>query len=252
MIRLSLRHLFLCVLLVTSSWSFAADTSDNNNQKLNKKSNVTHRNYNKPIDSQFGNLLITVKLASEAEMADSNYEQWLEFLPAGSGAAAYSAFIPDPRMILSAIILLPGAMIGYNHDKNIYDTVKNALTTYQLTQTVSERLHKRLNLASNENVSQEGLLQIRIHAYGLKGSSLTQYCLPFYAEVIRNVDPDFEQKIEVKISKSSDLKNMPPPQCANLERFSEKDGQLVKDSLAIYAEVLAVIASRLVLQSGTK
>jgi hypothetical protein len=180
-------------------------------------------------------------MASEPVMQKGNYDEWLTIMKGATGLGATWLVLPDPRIIFGAALLLPGAAIGYSVEKGTWERVYVSLTTFDISHRISESLVERINKRYTSWTSPSGQIDIEINALGLEGEPRSQLCLIIQSDLVVNLDGlgCFVRKIRIE-GENRDH-GEPPPQCADISRFGDRNARLVKDTLREYAEITAFL-----------
>jgi hypothetical protein len=198
---------------------------------------------NPMIVSHIGELELKIRMATLAEIPEDNYKM----LPAEGagytalGWASYGATSVS-ALVFGGIFLIPLGTL-YLHEKGIWDSINGALSNAEFTRAVDSAMKDRLNAAFTEESMPNVKIEIVIQAFGLvKSSSTLQHCLVVSANFILSRGNMELKRDHLQITNSNKSKDAPPPQCASLEHFARNEARLMKDILAEYAEVLAVMA----------
>lgn len=206
--------------------------------------------------SRIGDFQLTVRMATSAEIPGDKYKETL-FYPA-HGATSLTLGVMAPPMyssalVVSGVILIPLGTFLYTHEKKLYSSINNELTNVSMTSMIAQSIKQRLNAKFKDNEIPNLNVEVAIEAFGLsKSSSASPECLFIIGNMIfskNNVAIKQEYLQITDINKSEDA---PPPQCGTLERFGENDAQLVKDTLAEYAEVLAAMVTDRIVKEAKK
>jgi hypothetical protein len=215
---------------------------------------------NPTIISHMDELEVIVRMATPAEIPENDSKIALSFPAIGAGSLALGLSAPAmfaSSLVAGGLLLIPLGTYVYLSDKGIWDSISDALSNAEFTRAVDKAMKNRLNIAFNEGSLPNGKVEIIIDSLGLVDSPSIQqqwqHCLVVSAKFVFSRD-DMELKHEqLQITDLGRSEDAPPPQCASLEKFAKNDARLVNDTLAEYAEVLAVMAiDRIPREGGIK
>jgi len=196
--------------------------------------------------SNIGDLELIVRMATIAEIPEDLYKIWAVFPAQGAGSLALGLVAPPlyaSALVVGGVFLIPLGTYGYLHDKKVWDSINGALANAEFTRAVDRAMKERLNGAFTRENAPDLKIEIIIQGFGLmKSSAMNQHCFAVSAEFIVSQDTSEIKRDNLNITYTHRSKDAPPPQCAGLENFAENDAMLVKDTLAEYSEVLAVMA----------
>jgi hypothetical protein len=208
------------------------------------------------IVSYIGELELTTRMATLAEIPEDNYKL-LRYLPVeGTGSLALSLVAPPmytSALAVGGILLIPLGTYVYVHEKGIWDSINGALSNAEFNRAIDSAMKKRLTAAfAGENMPNVKI-EVVIQAFGIvESSSMPQHCFVVSANFILGRGNMELKQDHLQISELNRSGNAPPPQCATLEHFAKNDARLVNDTLAEYAEVLAVMAIEMIQREKTK
>jgi hypothetical protein len=213
------------------------------NVEANKKTQQAFASRNPRIASHFGNLELEVRMATTAEVPEDIYKQWLYGFPGGVGYAGLGVLATSGAMVVGGAFFVPLSAFGYIHEKGIWDPINEALINAEFTRVIDKAIKNRLNLTFTKERAPNVKIDIIIKSFGLLGDSFYMpHCFIVSADFILSRGGREVSRDCLQISDVNGSKDAPPPQCASLKRFAKNKARLVKDTLAEYAEVLAVMA----------
>lgn len=211
-----------------------------------KESQKAFADRNPMIVSYIGELELTIRMATLAEIPEDNYKMWLYFPAEGAGSLALGLVAPPmyvSALVVGGVFLIPLGTYGYLHEKGIWDSINGALSNAEFTRAIDGAMKDRLNGAFTEESMPNVKIEVIIQAFGIvKSSSMLQHCFVVSANLILSRGNTELKQDHLQITDLNRSEDAPPPQCASLEHFAKNEARLVKDTLAEYAEVLAVMA----------
>lgn len=230
--------IFLCLILILQG----CRTGQSVHSGTKNESQQTFANRNQRIESHFGDLELEVRMATTAEVPEEYYKVSLYGLPGGGASAGLGVLAASSAMVVGGAIAPLGAYI-YIHDKGIWDPINEALINAEFTRAIDKAIKDRLNITFAKERAPNVKIDVIIQSYGLVGDAFHMpHCLVVSADFILSRGDIEVRRDHIEISNRNRSKDAPPPQCAHLKRFAENKARLVKDTLAEYAEVLAVMA----------
>lgn len=243
----------LQLLLCATGHPSHADTEaiwDQRGSESFKESQKAFADRNPTIVSNIGNLELTVRMATIEEIPKDNSEEWRTitglsagFIPLGLVASPIYA----SALVVGGVLLVPMGTYLYFHDKGVWDSINGALTTGEFTPAIDSAIKDRLNVAFAKESAPRGKIEMIIQAFGLANSSsmpksVVQHCFVAEADFILSRGGRVIKQEQLRITDINRSEDAPPPQCATLEHFAKNEATLIKDTLAEYAGVLAVMA----------
>ena len=200
---------------------------------------------NPMIESHIGELDLTIRMATPAEIPKDDYKTWLQFPAEGAGSFALGLVAPPlyaSALVVGGVFLVPLGTYGYFHEKGVWDSINGALSNAEFTRAVDRAMKDRLIAAFTEKRMPDFKIEVIIQNFGLvNSSSRLQHCFILSANFILSKDNVELKKDYLRITYLNKSEDAPPPQCAGLEHFAKNEARLIKDTLAEYAEVLAVM-----------
>jgi hypothetical protein len=201
---------------------------------------------NPRIVSHFGDLELEVMMATAVDLPKDDYKDFLdnvpEFVaytwidvetpPAAGGGMSSASFSASMAFLITAACF---------HEKGIWDSVTEAFINYEFTRAINKAIEDRLIITFAKERPPNVTIDVTIKSFGLAGRSLNMACVTVSADFILSRGGMEVSRDHIKISEFNSSKDAPPPQCAHLKRFAENNARLIKDTLAEYAEVLAVM-----------
>ena len=194
---------------------------------------------NPTVSSRVGDVEVIVRVASPADVPEGAKSEWTPLIPHGVGNLAYGVLVPTVSAgthIVAGILILPMSVYGYTHEKRVINSVSQALVETNLTERIQRALVARLSAPDLVHSIACETIEVIITKFGIPGTSPEQHsCLTMSVDLVLT-----HGRKEIK-KENLDIESAIPPQCASLERFSEDDARLVKDSVGEYVEVLAAM-----------
>ncbi len=228
----------LCLIVILQG----CRTSQSVRSGIKKESQQAFASRNPKVVSHFGDLELEVRMATTAELPEEYYKAGLYFLPGGAASAGIGVLAASSAMVVGGAIAPLGAYI-YLHEKGIWDPIYEALINAEFTPAIDKAMKDRLNITFAKERALDVKIDVIIQSFGLVGYALnTPHCFVVSADFILSRGEMEIRRDLLEISNVNRSKDAPPPQCACLKRFAKNKARLVKDTLAEYAEVLAVMA----------
>ena len=211
-----------------------------------KESQKAFADRNPMIVSHMDGLELIIRMATPAEIPEDNYKIALSFPAVGAGSLALGLAAPAmyaSSLVVGGFLLIPLGTYIYLSDKGIWDSINGALSNVEFTSEVDKAMKNRLNAVFTDGSMPNMKIEIIIQSLGLvDSSSMQQNCLVVSAKFVLKGDNMELKQDQLRITDLNKSEDAPPPQCASLEQFAKNGARLVKDTLAEYAEVLAVMA----------
>jgi hypothetical protein len=229
--------------------------------KLYKEKQEEFADRNPIIISNIGELKLTIRMATQADMPEEYYKTWLGFIGLGAGSAGVLAtpvglyapayITPPGALVLGGLIVIPGTLF-YSYDKAIWTTISTSISQIKLTHIIGIALNNKLNNAfSNESSAPNLDIELVILAIGIISTPQAP-CFVLSADFIVRQSNIEILRDQLNITETNRSKDAPPPQCASLSHFAENEGRLVTETSNEYAEVLAVMATERILRGIVK
>jgi hypothetical protein len=249
---------FVAILQACSTaQSMHSNTDAIKNQTISELSNQNQKMFtdkNPTIVSRIGNLELTTRMATPVEIPGDKSKERLWVSAEGAGALTLG-LVAAPMfasgLVVGGIMLVPLGTYGYLHEKGIWDSINGALSTAEFTRAIDSAMKNRLRAAFTEDNMPNVKIEITIQVLGIVKAT-GQDCLVALAHFGLNNDTEELKEDNLHITVSGKSEDAPPPQCTTLDRFAENEARLVKNTLAEYAEVLAVMAIDRIPKGSTK
>ena len=223
--------------------------------QLFKESQKAFSDRNPMTVSYIGDLELTIRMATPAEIPE-DYKMWISFPAEGAVSLALGLLAPPmfaSALVVGGVLLIPLGTYGYLHEKGIWDSINGALSNAEFTRAIDSAMKDRLNAAFAEESMPNVKIEVIIQTFGIvNSSSMLGHCFVLSANFILSRDNMALKQANLKITDLDRSEDAPPPQCASLEHFAKNEARLVKDTLAEYAEVLAVMAIDRIRRESTK
>jgi hypothetical protein len=211
---------------------------------------------NPMIVSNVGDLELTVRMATIAEIPEDLYKLSGLSIPIGAGSLGLGLVAPPMAagsLVVGGVLIIPLGTYLYFHEKGIWDSINEALSNAELTRAIDRAMKDRLSVAFAEESAPNVKIEIIIQAFGIvNSSSMKPHCLVISADFILSRDNREVNRDHLRITEFNRSKDAPPPQCCSLEHFAKNEARLVKDTLTEYAEVLSVMAMDRFLRENSK
>lgn len=228
--------------------------------KLYKEKQEEFADRNPIIISNIGELELTIRMATHADIPEEYYKNWLGFIGLGAGSAGVLAtpvglyapayITPPGALVLGGLIVIPGALF-YSYDKAIWTTISTSISQVKFTHIIGKALNKKLNNAFSNESAPNLDIELVILAIGII-STPQAHCYVLSADFIVRQSNIEILRDQLNITETNRSKDAPPPQCASLSHFAENEGRLVTETSNEYAEVLAVMATERILRGNVK
>lgn len=191
----------------------------------------------------------SVRAVSPAELPKDTSGEWMQFFGFGLASGALGLAAPPmfaSGLVVGGLLLAPGALIISSMDRRDWEQTANALKSTdferQLLRATETRARRSLPAPAASNNTAPVLVELVVNAYGLAGSRQKGVCFIASIDLVATHAGNELLRDRMIIAPFERSTDAPPPQCATMERMAEREGQLVRDTAAIYAEVLAVMA----------
>jgi len=199
----------------------------------------------------------SVRTVSAAELPKDSSGEWMQFFGFGLASGALGLAAPPmfaSGLVVGGLLLAPGALIISSMDRRDWEQTANALKSTdferQLLRATEARAKRSLPAPAASSDTAPVLVELVVNAYGLAGSRQKGVCFIASIDLVATHSGNELLRDRMIIAPFERSTDAPPPQCATMERMAEREGQLVRDTAAIYAEVLAVMAiDRLIARS---
>ncbi len=148
-------------------------------------------------------------------------------------------------LIVGGIILAPGALILSSMEQRMWERMVTALKTADFEQALlratRERANSKLETAAQSGTADLINVELVVNAYGLVRHSPDRLCFIASIDLIANRGGEHWLRDRLIISTRERSPDAPPPQCASHEGMAQNEGQMVRNTAAVYAEVLAAM-----------
>ena len=199
----------------------------------------------------------SVRAVSAAELPRDTSGEWMLFFGPGLASGALGLAAPPmfaSGLVVGGLLLAPGALIFSSMERRTWERAVDALKSTdferQLLRATEARARRSLPAPAASNDAAPVLVELVVNAYGLASNRPERVCFIASVDLIATHSGNELLRDRLAISPFERSADAPPPQCATMERMAEREGQLVRDTAAIYAEVLAVMTiDRLIARS---
>lgn len=189
-----------------------------------------------------GGYEFTVRVANPAELPKDSSGEFLEFFAPGM-AFGVLGFAAPPMyasgLVVGGLLLGPGALIVSNIEHGIWQRVVDALVSIEFDKDILRALQRRAASSLPSGTGATVRVELVINGYGIVGARQDRVC--FITDAALRVMTGQQEGLRRRISISDVSPNASPAQCASIDRFAERDGQLVRETAAEYAELLAAL-----------
>lgn len=137
--------------------------------------------------------------------------------------------------------------IGKAWEASRRHTLEQAIKGVKFNQITEATLRRRLPAACTPGEGPEaGQLEVLVVGYGLRNGRAGSACAYGVAQVRLQLPGQTAETRRVAVGESSEEPDVPPPHCAEIERFIEDGGALTRQAVGDVAAILgALIARRL-------
>jgi hypothetical protein len=199
-----------------------------------------------------GGFGFSVRAATTAELPKDTSGEILEWVRPGLAFGALGLAAPPmyaSGLVVGGLLLGPGALIAANIEHATWRHVADALGAIDFDQATLRALERRGALALPTRPGRQAKAELVINAYGIVGHQPGRVC--FIADTELRVQVEQHERLRQRIlltdaaatpeQDAAALPPAPPAQCASIDRFARTDAQLVRDTAAEYAELLAAL-----------
>ncbi len=190
-----------------------------------------------------------VRAATTAELPKDTSGEILKWARPGLAFGALGLAAPPmyaSGLVVGGLLLGPGALIAANIEHATWRHVADALGAIDFDQAILRALERRGALALPTRPGPRAQTELVISAYGIVGHQPGRVC--FIADTELRVQVGQHERLRHRIlladaaaTPEQDAAALPPAQCAGIDRFAKSDAQLVRDTAAEYAELLAAL-----------
>ncbi len=225
-----------CLIVILQGCS----SSKSVNLDTKNESQLAFANRNPRIVSHFGDLELEVRMATPVEATEEDYKVALYGVPFGGASAGLGVLAASSAMVVGGAVAPLCAYI-YISEKWTWDAINEALINVEFTRAIDRAIKDRLNITYIKERAPNVKIDVIIQSFGIVERSLNMACVSVSADFILSRGDIEVKRNRLQISNVNRSMDAPPPQCASLKRFAKNKARLVKDTLAEYAEVLAVM-----------
>lgn len=200
-----------------------------------------------PVHREYDGWSVDIRMATRAELPDDETKEMAAMPFIGAGSVALGLSAPPmyaSGLVVGGVLLIPLGSYLYVHERKIATAMRGALEGFPITVRLGAALDRRMaSRQAGEGKPRPGAAEVLIHAFGF-ASDATGYqpCLILVADVVTRVGQNEPVRTRIRITEKERSEEMPPPQCATLERFAEHNSMLVSETLTEYVELAAIVA----------
>lgn len=201
-------------------------------------------------DERHGAYEFSVRALQPAELPADTSREWMQFFGPGLASGALGMAAPPmyaSGLIVGGLLLVPSALIFSDLERKTWERATNALKRVTFESNLLSALSRRARGLLPETAGATTRVELVVNGFGLAGARPGHVCFIASADLLVRVDGEVMLRDRLRIEENNTKAghasdDAPPAQCASLERFADQDGQLVRDTAAEYAEVLAAMA----------
>ncbi len=197
-----------------------------------------------------GRFQFSVHTAAAAELPKDASGELLKFVRPGLAFGALGLAAPPmyaSGLVVGGLMLGPGALIFANIEHTTWRLVADALAAIKFDQAIQSALERRAARDLPARSGRQARVELVINAYGVVGERPDRVCFITDTELRVQVEQHerLRQRLLIADATAAPDRHVdaqpssPPAQCASLDRFAKAEAQLVRDSAAEYAELLA-------------
>ncbi len=201
----------------------------------------------------------SVRALQPAELPKDRSGEWMQFFAPGMASAALglvAAPMYASGLIVGGIILAPGALIISSMERRTWERMVTALQASDFEQLLLRATEARARTAlpppAPSSPTEPVSVELVVNAYGLARQDPGHLCFIASMDLIASRAGKVWLRDRLIVSPLERSADAPPPQCASNERMAENDGQMVRNTAAIYAEILGIMVVDRLLAQGTK
>jgi hypothetical protein len=221
-------HHFPIRLLSALAWSFGLGAAGHAQQPGDS-----------PALAQVGRFEFSARNANATQLPPDRSGRYFGGTAMGAGGSALGAVVAPmygAGLMVGGLILVPLGLFLVESERRPWQTVVDALQTIDFPKATLEAMQRRAARALPARSGPLANAEMVVIAFGLMGR-----CFIVDAEIAVQLDEKEVIRSPLRILASAG-EDAPRAQCASLETFAANNGQLLKDTVAEYAEVLAAMA----------
>lgn len=186
------------------------------------------------------------------ELPKDTSQEWMGFFGPGLASGALGAVAPPmfaSGLIVGGLLLAPSAVIISGIERKKWQQVTNALKSISFEPELLRALQARAASVLPRGTGPGANVELIVNAYGVVGTRPERACFVASVDLVMVSNGKDVLRDRLIISEADRSADAPPAQCASLDRFAERDGELVRETTAEYSEVLATMAIDRILAS---
>jgi hypothetical protein len=196
--------------------------------------------------------IFSVLLVNPVEVPDDSSQEVMKLFGPGIASVALGAVAPPmyaSGLIVGGLFIAPSVLILSSVERQRWQKIADALKGLSFEKNLLSALQRRATGALRARSGPVATVELVVNAYGLVARKPQYACFLAMAELRVAIEGKELLRDHIVISDSDKTRDAPPAQCASLERFAERDGQLVLETAAEISEVLAVMSIDRILAS---
>jgi hypothetical protein len=143
------------------------------------------------------------------------------------------------------VVILPVTYgIGKAWEASRRHTLEEAIASVKFTEAAEATLRRRLPTACRPGTGPDaGQLEVLVLGYGLRNGRAGSACAHGVAQVRLQLPGQPAQTRRVAVGEDSVQPDLPPPHCAEIERFIENGGALARQAVGDVAATLGALVA---------
>ena len=189
--------------------------------------------------------IFSVRLVNPVNVPDDSSQETMKLFGPVIGLSALGAVVPPMyagALIVGGLILAPSVLTLSTVERQRWQAIADALKGLSFEKNLLSALQRRAMGALPPRSGSVITVELVVNAYGLVARKPQYACFLAMAELRVAIEGKVLLRDQIVISDLDKTRDAPPAQCASLERFAERDGQLVLDTAAEISEVFAVMS----------
>ena len=186
----------------------------------------------------------SVKAMKAVDIPADTSREWMAFFGPGIASGALGVVAPPlfaSGLVVGGLLLMPSALVMSDREHRQWEQVAHVLQNVPLENQLLDALQRRAIRTLHTEPGTAVHVTLDVDTYGIVGARPQQLCFVARANLIVQTRQETTLQAALSISPGQRSPDAPPPQCASLDRFSERHGQLVQDTATEYIEVLAAM-----------
>lgn len=196
--------------------------------------------------------IFAVRLVNPVDVPVDSSQEIMKLFGPGIAFVALGAVAPPmfaSGLVVGGLIIAPSVLILSTVERQRWQSIADALKGLSFEKNLLSALQRRGTRALPFRSGSVATVELVVNAYGLVARGPQYACFVAMAELRVAIEGKELLRDQIVISDLDKTRDAPPAQCASLERFAERDGQLVLETAAEVSEVLAVMSIDRILAS---